>query len=85
MSAPFSRLKRFFRDLANNETRRLKHFSLSAICFFVGYGMIYWINRDMPPSTRQELLALAMIALCAVSFLYAMVLQIVYITSRIFR
>lgn len=80
-----SLILKFFRDLANDEKRRLKHFTLCAICFFVGYGMIYWINRNLPPSTQQELYALAMIVLCALSFIYAMILQLVYIASRIFR
>lgn len=76
---------KYLKKLANDERRRLKHFSLCAICFFIGYGMIYWINKNMPPSTKQELFALAMIGLSAASFIYAMVLQLVYIAGRIFR
>ena len=75
---------KFFQALANDEKRRLKHFALCAICFFVGYGMIYWINKNLPPSTKQEMLALAMIALCALSFIYAMLLQLIYIVKRVF-
>ena len=75
----------FFITLANDEKRRLKHFSISAITFFVGYGMIYWINQEVPPSTKQELMALAMIALSAISFLYAIILQLVYIGGRLFK
>ena len=79
------RLAKFFTAMAQDERRRLKHFSLSAVTFFVGYGMIYWVNKTMPPSTEQELWALAMILLCALSFIYAIVLQLIYIASRIFR
>lgn len=76
---------KFFQNLANDEKRRLMHFSFCAISFFIGYGMIYWINKNLPPSTKQELLALSMIALCALSFIYAMILQVLYILKRILK
>jgi len=39
----------------------------------------------MPPSTKQELYALAMIGLSAASFIYAMLLQLMYIAVRILK
>lgn len=84
-----TRLRQFFlafvKNMARDERRRLKHFSVSAVTFFVGYGMIYWINKTMPPSAEQELWALAMVVLCAASFLYALLLQLIYIGSKILR
>lgn len=85
MSKFRSYLESFTQELINDEKKRLKHFSISAITFFVGYGMLYWINKELPPSLKQEIYALFMILLCILSFLYAISLQILYIYSKTFK
>jgi hypothetical protein len=68
--------------LMNNDVRRLQHFSISAVIFFVGYGMIHWCEQNMPPSLEQELTTLALLFMTALAFLWAIAMQILYILSK---
>ena len=66
----------------NDDVKRLKHFSISAIIFFVGYGMIHWNENNVPPSLEQELATLGLLLVSALAFIWAMTMQILYIISK---
>lgn len=76
-------LKQLCKRLMDDDILRLKHFSISAVIFFVGYAMLYWTNTNMPPSIKQELTALVFMASSALAFFWAISLQILYIISKV--
>ena len=78
-----SLLKDLLKDLLDNERRRLMHFSLSAVVFFIGYWMLYWSDDQLPPSLEQELIALALLLTTAGAFFWAILMQVLFIVSRI--
>ena len=69
--------------LMQDERRRLLHFSVSAVIFFVGYWMLHWTADNVPPSLDQELSALAILIVTLIAFVWAIFMQILYIISRI--
>ncbi len=85
MADPLSKLPHWAQRLVDDERRRLMHFSLSCITFFVGYGMIYWCAENMPPSLEQELVAFALLALTGGAFLWALTMQLLHIAAKIFK
>ena len=85
MKDNMARLPDWARQLVDDERRRLMHFSLSCITFFVGYGMLYWCAENVPPSLQQELIALALLVLTGGAFLWAITMQLLYIVAKIFK
>ena len=81
----FEKLRRYLSVLMNDDIKRLKHFSISAVIFFVGYGMIYWYENNVPPSMEQEIATLGLLLVSALAFLWAMTMQILYIVSKIIK
>ncbi len=80
-----TRIREYLRELMQDDIRRLKHFSISAVIFFVGYGMIYWHENNVPPSLEQELATLLLLVVAALAFVWAMTMQILYILSKILK
>ena len=76
-------IKTLFAELITDERRRLMHFSLSAVVFFIGYWMIYWSEENLPASLKQELIALGLLVITATAFCWAITMQILYIISKI--
>lgn len=76
-------IKILFVELLKDERRRLMHFSLSAVVFFIGYWMIYWSEENLPSSLKQELIALALLGVTAAAFCWAITMQVLYIISKI--
>ncbi|NNC54985.1 MAG: hypothetical protein HKO07_04595 [Pseudomonadales bacterium] len=75
--------RRFFTELLSDDRKRLAHFSCSAVIFFVSLAMLYWVDKQLPPSLKQELAALGFSILAAITFIWAMLMQIAYILSRL--
>jgi hypothetical protein len=71
--------------LLQSERRRLKHFSLSALVFFIAYGMLYSTQKNMPPSLQQEFTALACIAVAGLAFSWAITLHVLSIIARLHK
>ena len=78
MKALFDLLKK----LGKNERYRLIHFSVSTTVFFVAYAMLYWVNNEMEASVDQEWAALGCLVVAAMSFIWAITLQVVFIVSK---
>ena len=76
-------IKTLFKELIKDERRRLLHFSMSAVIFFIGYWMIYWSEENLPPSLKQELIALGLLLITTAAFTWAILMQIIYIVSKI--
>jgi len=77
------KLNTFFGDLLLSERRRLKHFSISALVFFIALMMLYSVHKNVPPSLRQELTALACIVTAAAAFLWAITIHIMTIIAKL--
>jgi len=77
------KLTTFFSDLLHSERRRLKHFSISALVFFIALTMLYSVQKNIPPSLHQELTALACIFTAAVAFLWAITIHIITIFAKL--
>ena len=75
----------YFCAIIDSDIRRLKHFSISAVVFFVAYVMVYWCENNMAPSLKQELTTLAFLLITALAFIWAMTMQILYIIAKIFK
>ncbi|MBT8150614.1 MAG: hypothetical protein KJO62_04365 [Gammaproteobacteria bacterium] len=75
--------RRFLHELMHNDRKRLAHFSCSAVIFFVSLAMLYWVDKELPPSMQQELAALGFTVLAGIAFFWAMAMQLVYILSRL--
>ena len=75
----------YFSAIIDSDIRRLKHFSISAVVFFVAYVMVYWCENNMAPSLKQELTTLAFLLITALAFIWAMTMQILYIIAKIFK
>lgn len=69
-------------ELAIDDRRRLKHFSITALIFFTSYGMIYHANRNLPPSFEQELTAFSALVCCILSLVWAVGLQLLFILKN---
>ncbi|NNL56500.1 MAG: hypothetical protein HKO71_01995 [Pseudomonadales bacterium] len=78
----YHRTRHRLQQLMRNDRRRLAHFSISAVIFFVSCAMLYWVNKNMPPSLRQELTALLFISMAACAFAWAMLMQVLHIASK---
>ena len=68
--------------IIESDFRRLKHFSISAIVFFVAYVMVYWCENNMTPSLKQELTTLGFLIIAASAFIWAMIMQVFYIIAK---
>ena len=75
-------LRTYLSSIIASDIQRLKHFSVSAIVFFVAYVMVYWCENNMPPSLKQELTPLAFLFISACAFIWAMTMQICYIIAK---
>lgn len=75
-------LRAYLSAIIESDIRRLKHFSISAIIFFVGYVMVYWCENNMAPSLEQELTTLGFLIIAAIAFIWAMIMQILYIIAK---
>ncbi len=80
-----SRVIVFMRALMHDDIRRLKQFSISTLIFFISYSMVYWSESNIPPSLKQEITAAAILAVMAIAFFWAVLMQIFYILSRILK
>lgn len=78
-------IQTYFSAIIDSDIRRLKHFSISAVVFFVAYVMVYWCENNMAPSLKQELTTLAFLLITALAFIWAMTMQILYIIAKIFK
>ena len=78
-------IQTYFSAIIDSDIRRLKHFSISAVVFFVAYVMVYWCENNMAPSLKQELTTLAFLLITALAFIWAMTMQIFYIIAKIFK
>ena len=78
-------LRAFLLAIIESDIRRLKHFSISTIVFFVAYVMVYWCENNMAPSLKQELTTLAFLLITALAFIWAMTMQVFYIIAKIFK
>ncbi|MGB2272706.1 MAG: hypothetical protein ACPH15_06770 [Pseudomonadales bacterium] len=78
-------IQAYFSAIIDSDIRRLKHFSISAVVFFVAYVMVYWCENNMAPSLKQELTTLAFLLITALAFIWAMTMQILYIIAKIFK
>lgn len=79
------KLRDYLKALMNDDIKRLKHFSISAVIFFISYVMIHWYENNVPPSMEQELATLGLLLISALAFLWAMLMQILYILSKIIK
>ena len=75
-------LRTYLSSIIASDIQRLKHFSVSAVIFFVAYVMVYWCENNMPPSLKQELTTLAFLITAACAFIWAMTMQICYIIAK---
>ena len=71
--------------LLDDERLRLAHFSVSAVVFFVSCAMLYFVEKQMPPSLDQEISALAFLLLAGLSFFWAMSMQLLHIFSKLHK
>ena len=78
-------LRTYLSSIIASDIQRLKHFSVSAVIFFVAYVMVYWCENNMAPSLKQELTTLAFLLITALAFIWAMTMQIFYIIAKIFK
>jgi hypothetical protein len=78
-------IQTYFSAIIDSDIRRLKHFSISAVVFFVAYVMVYWCENNMAPSLKQELTTLAFLLITALAFIWAMTMQVLYIIAKIFK
>lgn len=78
-------LRHRLQQLMRNDRRRLAHFSISAVVFFVSCAMLYWVNKNMPPSLDQELTALLFIGMAGCAFFWAMLMQVLHIASKMLK
>ena len=81
MRASKSKLARLFRD----DRLRIMHFAISGLVFFISYTLLYWCETNIAPSLRQELISLACLMIGGLAFCWAMVMQILFILSRILK
>jgi len=81
MQASKSKLARLFRD----DRQRITHFAISGLIFFLSYALLYWCETNIAPSLRQELTSLACLVIGGLAFCWAMLMQILFILSRIFK
>ena len=75
-------LRAFLLAIIESDIRRLKHFSISTIVFFVAYVMVYWCENNMAPSLEQELTTLGFLIIAASAFIWAMIMQVFYIIAK---
>ncbi len=75
----------YLKTLMSDDKRRLKQFSVAAVVFFSGCSMVYWANNNLPPSLEQELAALLFITISLCAFAWAILLQLLYIASKLFK
>ena len=75
----------YLHELMLDDKRRLIQFSISAVVFFICYAMIHWADKNLPPSLDQEIAALIFITVGLSAFFCAILLQLLYILSRLFK
>ena len=79
------RVLNYLHELMLDDKRRLIQFSISAVVFFICYAMIHWADKNLPPSLDQEIAALIFITVGLSAFFWAILLQLLYILSRLFK
>jgi hypothetical protein len=81
----FKGILSYLHELMLDDKRRLIQFSISAVVFFICYAMIHWADKNLPPSLDQEIAALIFITVGLSAFFWAILLQLLYILSRLFK
>jgi hypothetical protein len=81
----FKGILSYLHELMLDDKRRLIQFSISAVVFFIWYAMIHWADKNLPPSLDQEIAALIFITVGLSAFFWAILLQLLYILSRLFK
>ena len=81
MRASKSKLARLFRD----DRLRIKHFAISGLVFLSATPCSTGAETNIAPSLRQELISLACLMIGGLAFCWAMLMQILFILSRILK
>ena len=66
----------------DNQQNILKLFAAGAVLFFIGVALIVYADRAMPPSLKQEIMALLGLGIGGLGFTTAMTGQVLLILSR---
>lgn len=79
------RIKRFLLRQTDNPRRNLNWVLSGAILFFIGLGLIFYAEKNVPSSLQQELTALAGLACLSIGGILAASGYICLSILRIFR